>query len=314
MSNPHSHNHSHSHSHNHSHSHVDPSSSLSGLISAFVLNAGFCIIEAFGGYYSSSQAIMADALHDFGDSLSLLILIALKWLSVKPSTEKFSYGYRRLNIIGAAIVGVSLVVGSFVILANSFPKLMSPQPVNSPMMMGLAVLGILVNGLAVYRLKAHSHHDEKNIGEKLVSLHLLEDLWGWVIVLIGAIAIYSFSWYWIDPLLSIFLAFFILWRTYINLAEIGRILLLGANKDFSLERITGILKSVEGVMSCHHIHIWELDFGYHVVTGHIVLKSEASDVKVKEQIRKKIAEVGPSEVTLEIEREGEDCSDPEHSN
>lgn len=308
-------NHHHHHHSHQQHGHIkDSSKSFSGLIYAFVLNAGFCFVEVLGGYFSASQAIMADALHDFGDSLSLLILIALKWFSVRPVTSKFSFGYRRLNILGAAIVGLSLVTGSFFILGNSFPKLMNPQPVNSHMMIGLALLGVLINGLAVYRLRDHGGHEggHLNVGEKLVSLHLLEDLWGWVIVLLGAIAIYFYSCYWLDPLLSIFLAFFILWRTYVNLSDIGRLLLLGASSEFSMDKIKDILQTIQGVVSCHHIHIWELDFGYHVITGHLVLNNEANENLVKEEVRKKISLIGPSEVTIEIEREGYICSDPEH--
>lgn len=328
----HSHHHSHHHDHqqHHHHHHYNSASPLSGLIFAFSLNAGFCVVEAIGGYFASSQAIMADALHDFGDSLSLLLLIALKWYSAKPAASQFSFGYRRLNLIGATVVGGGLVIGSFVILSQSLPKLLNPTPVNSPLMIGLSILGVFVNGLAVYRLRlsyAQPHNpphsqfssssqnsgvSSANFSEKLVSLHLLEDLWGWVIVLIGAIMIQFFSWFWIDPLLSIFLAFFILWRTYSHLSDVGRLFLLGASSQFSNEKIRERILSVEGVLDCHHLHIWELDFGYHIITSHLVLKNAVDVVKVKQLVRQKLTEVGPCEVTLEMEFEGEQCLDPEH--
>lgn len=312
----HCHNESHRHPDRHGHHHEGPlhshhsaKESLTALLIAFFLNGGFCVIEAIGGYYASSQAIMADALHDFGDSLSLLLLITLKYLATKPASNTFSFGYRRLNILGAAAVGVSLVVGSLAILGSSLPKLLNPTPVNSPLMLILSIGGILVNGFAFYRLKSVN---KSSLGENLVSLHLLEDLWGWVIVFFGALAIYFFAWYWLDPLLSIFLAFFILWRTFIHLQQIGRLLLLGSGNDFSVSKITDLLKNINGVIDFHHIHVWELDTGFHIITAHLVLKRDGDVVLVKQEVRHLLQTLGRCEVTLEIELEGEKCLDPIH--
>lgn len=297
----------HSHSHSHGHSHHDSSKNLSALIVAFLLNAGFCVIEGIGGYLASSQAIMADALHDFGDSLSLLLLICLKYLAMKPAKDSFSFGYRRLNIIGAAVVGISLVVGCFIILGHSFPKIFSPTAVNSELMLWLAVGGIAVNGFAFYKLRPVG-----GLGENLVTLHLLEDLWGWIIVFFGALAIHFYAWYWLDPLLSVFLAFFILWRTFIHLGQIGRLLLLGSSQEFSMDKISTLLNTVVGLSGFHHVHVWELDSGFHIITIHLVLKPDADAIAIKQEIRDKFSSLGPCEVTLEVEREGENCVDPSH--
>jgi len=299
--------HSHYHSHECGHVHHDPSKSISALVVAFLLNAGFCVIEGFGGYAASSQAIMADALHDFGDSLSLLLLITLKYLATRPASEAFSFGYRRLNIIGAALVGGSLVLGCLLILGSSIPKIMNPTTVNSSLMMILSVGGIIVNGIAFYRLRPL-----EGLGENLVSLHLLEDLWGWVIVFFGALAIHFFTWYWLDPLLSVFLAFFILWRTFIHLRQIGRLFLLGSGAEYSMSKISLLLQTIPGLNSFHHVHVWELDSGFHIITAHLVLAPEADAILIKQQVRDQLLTMGKCEVTLEVEREGELCSDPSH--
>ena len=301
---PQDHDHS---SHACAHVHHKSSQSDSALIVAFLLNAGFCVIEGVGGYIASSQAIMADALHDFGDSLSLLLLIGLRFLATKPPKDSFSFGYRRLNIIGAAVVGGSLVLGCLLILGHSLPKLLNPTEVNSSLMLVLSVGGIIVNGIAFYRLRGVD-----GLGENLVSLHLLEDLWGWVVVFLGALAIHFYSWYWLDPLLSVFLAFFILWRTFTHLQEVGRLFLLGSGEGFSMAKISELLNRVEGVSGFHHVHVWELDSGFHVITAHLVLKADVDDTSIKQQIRSKLLELGRCEVTLEIEREGEACLDPIH--
>lgn len=300
--------HHHHHVHHHGHHHDEPADkSYSALIVAFCLNFGFCLIEAIGGYYASSQAVMADALHDFGDSLSLLLLISLRWMAAKPAGETYSFGYRRLNLMGASLVGLSLVLGCIVILGHSLPLIRQPQPVNGPLMLGLAVVGVLVNGMAFFRLRSHG-----GVGERLVSLHLLEDLWGWVIVFIGALAIHFFAWYWLDPLLSVFLAFYILWQSFKQLKSLGRLFLLGAGGDFSLDRVSGAILKVKGVLSVHHLHVWELDRGFHVLTAHVVVANDSDVVVIKQQLRLSLRELGPCEVTLEIETEGEFCLDPVH--
>lgn len=308
-SHPHSHDHQndHKHSHGHDHHHHHQDQTATALVYAFVLNLVFCVIEGFGGYYASSQAIMADALHDFGDSLSLLLLIGLKWMAVRPAGASYSFGYRRLNLIGATAVGATLIFGCIVILGQSLPKLLEPQPVNSSMMLGLAVLGILVNGSAFLRLRSHG-----GIGENLVSLHLLEDLWGWVIVFVGALAIYFYDWYWLDPLLSVFLAFFILWRSFQQMRSLGRLFLLGSSEEFSAAKVTQLMLKVEGVVDAHHVHVWELDAGFHVVTAHLVLREKVDAVAIKHQVRDQLLKVGRCEVTLEVEKEGEACLDPAH--
>jgi cobalt-zinc-cadmium efflux system protein len=293
--------------HDHNHTHHGQNKSFNALLLAFLLNLGFCVIEAVGGFYASSQAIMADALHDFGDSLSLLTLLGLKWVAMQPSSEAYSFGYRRLNIIGAALVGGSLIFGCVVILGQSLPKLLNPGPVNSELMLGLAILGIAVNGLAFYRLRSHG-----GVSENLISLHLLEDLWGWVIVSVGAFAIKLYAWYWLDPLLSVFLAFFILWRSFGQLRELGRLFLLGSSIDFSAAKVAEILKQIPEVLSAHHVHVWELDVGFHIVSAHLVVPENADVVAIKQQIRARLLKLGHCEVTLELEKDGEICLDPAH--
>lgn len=300
--------HHHGHSHGHDHGHHRRDEATSALVWAFFLNAGFCIIEGIGGHYAGSQAVVADALHDFGDSLSLLLLITFRWMASKPAKESYSYGYRRLNLIGAAFVGGSLIFGSLVIIGSSFGRLTEPHSVNAPLMLILAVFGVLVNALAFYRLRSQS-----GVGERMVSLHLLEDLWGWVIIFFGAVAIQIYSWYWLDPLLSIVLAFYILWQSLSQVKSLGRLLLLGASTEFSVADVVQRLSGITDVQGIHHVHVWELEGGFHVVTAHLVVREGSDVVSIKQQARAQLQLLGRCEVTLEVENPGEKCLDPEHS-
>lgn len=305
--NHHDHNH-HSHGHgHHTHFHGVSSSGSRAIAVAFALNLIFCLVEWVGGFYAGSQAVLADALHDFGDSLSLGLLLVLRWYSQKVPTESYSYGYRRLNLVGASLVGLSLVLGSIFILGQSVPKIFNPGTVQAPLMMVLALLGVLVNGAAFWRLRSSS-----GAGEKMISLHLLEDLWGWVIVMVGAVAISLFSWTWLDPLLSVILAAFILWRTVLQFKDIGRKILLGAQSHFSPSVVESIVQKIPGVIDVHHVHVWELESDFHIVTVHLVLVSPEVSVVVKQQVRDGLERLGPCEITMELEWEGEICLDPVH--
>ena len=194
---------------------------------AFWLNLAFTIIEIIGGFLTNSLAILSDALHDLGDSLSLGLAWYFQNLSKKGRDRKFSYGYRRFSLLGAIINSIVLVVGSIFIITEAIPRVMDPQSTNATGMIGLAILGVLVNGAAVLKLKkGHTQN------EKVAALHLLEDVLGWVAVLIGSIIIYFTNWFIIDPLLSLGIALFILFNVYKSIkSSMSKIAVAPVNAD-----------------------------------------------------------------------------------
>jgi cobalt-zinc-cadmium efflux system protein len=279
---------------------------------AFYINFVFAFIEIAGGIWTHSIAIQADALHDFGDSLSLIIVWYLQKLSHKPPSKEYSFGFARLGILGALGTGLILVIGSCYILVQSVLRILNPAPVISEGMLLLAVLGIVVNGWAFVRTK-----NAVSISERMISLHMLEDLWGWVVVCIGAVVIYWQSWYWVDPLLSMFVAFFILQNAFKNLKEVFRILLQGASESFSIDRIAEVLEKNSFIKSYHHIHVWALNESFHIVTAHLVICDDLaiSEVqKIKQTINKDLNhQIGPCESTFEFETEASFCGQDHHS-
>lgn len=298
------------HNHRHSFNHVHSSVS-SNILIAFYLNFGFALIEWGGGFWTRSLAIQADALHDFGDSLSLLIIWYLQRLSVKPPSNEFSFGFSRFSILGALGTGTILVTGSIYVLAQSFSKILNPSEVFVEGMIGLAMLGIMVNGWAFMRIR-----NAQSLSERMVSLHMLEDLWGWVVVFIGALVIQWKSWYWVDPVLSIFVAFFILRNAYRNLKEVFRILLQGVSKSFSVDRVTAVIAKNPMIESFHHVHVWALNEAFHIVTGHLVVRENLPITEVQ-NIKKAISQelnhkVGPCESTFEFETTSSVCEDDHH--
>ncbi len=203
------------HPHSHGlfgHHHHHHGSESGNIATAFWLNFSFTIIEFIGGWLTNSVAIMADAMHDLGDTLA----IAFAWFAAKvagkEATPRYSYGYRRWSLLSALINSVILVLGSCWILYEAIPRLWEPQLPHAAGMMALAVLGVLVNGAAVFKLRRG-----KTQNEQILTWHLLEDVLGWVAVLVGSILIYFTDWAWLDPLLSIGFTCFILINVWRNL-------------------------------------------------------------------------------------------------
>ncbi len=252
--------------HDHSHQHGD---STKNLKIAFFINIGFTCLEIIGGFFTNSIAIISDALHDLGDSLSL----GLAWYlenkaSQKGSTRRFSFGYARFRLLGALVNALVLIVGSVYIIIEAISRLQNPEPVKSGWMIVLAVTGVAANGYAAWRTKGST-----SLNEKVVSWHLLEDVLGWLAVLIVSIILQFKNWYFLDPALSIAVTLFILYGVGRRLWDTVYLLLQGVPEGLDMEEVKSKLQSVEHVQSTHHTHVWSLDGENHVLTTHLVLKN-----------------------------------------
>ena len=274
---------------------------------AFFLNLSFTIIELIGGFFTNSLAILSDALHDLGDSLSLGLAWYFHKLSKKGRDHKYSYGYRRFSVLGAIINSVILIIGSFYIIKEAIPRIMHPQEAHSLGMMGLAVLGIVVNGLGMLQLKKG-----QSLNEKVVSLHLLEDVLGWLVVLIGSIVIHFTGWYQIDPILSILIACFILINIYRNVKSSLKIVLQGFPEDVDQDALASMIRRHPKVNSFHDLHIWSLDGERNIMTVHIVTQEvldQSDQQALKIALKENLKALNISHCTIEIECKDDSCID-----
>ena len=272
---------------------------------AFFLNFGFTIIEIIGGLWTNSIAILTDALHDAGDTASLGLAWYFDKLSNKERNAEHTYGYKRFRLLGGLITGVVLIVGLGFILWQAVGRLLSPEPVNAPGMMVLAVIGIIVNGAAVLRVKKGS-----SLTEKVVSWHLLEDTLGWGAVLIGAAVMSIWDLPIIDPILSIGISLFVLWNVGRNLKSVMKVFLQTTPDSFDLEKFNSSNSELPNVLSSHHTHSWSLDGESHVLSTHLVMdcKSTRDEIlQAKKQVRDLLDEHEFEHLTIEVELENEDC-------
>ncbi|MEO9475092.1 MAG: cation diffusion facilitator family transporter [Cyclobacteriaceae bacterium] len=289
-----------SHNHDHSHNHSEGNVKV-----AFFLNLSFTIIEVIGGLYTNSLAILSDALHDLGDSLSLGLSWYFQKLSKKGRTKKFSYGYKRFSLLGAIINSIVLVAGSIFILTKAIPELFNPGETNVQGMLYLAILGIVVNGAAVLKLRKG-----ESLNEKVVSLHLLEDVLGWLAVLIGSIIMMYTDTPFIDPLLSVLISLFVLYNVYKNLRKSMLVILQGIPEDVSLEDIKEKLKDISEITDVHDNHVWSLDGEYNILTIHLRLDKDyklSEQTKLKEKVRSQLKDESINHITIEFEGQNENC-------
>jgi cobalt-zinc-cadmium efflux system protein len=292
--------------HNHSHHPDHHHSSLKNIKLAFWLNTGFALLVLLGGIYTNSVAILSDALHDFGDSLSLGLAHYFEKKSLRSRDKDFSYGYKRFSLLGAFINSIVLIVGSVLIIKEAVERVLKPEDVNAKGMLLLAIVGVVVNLVAMLRLRKGS-----SVNERVVSLHFLEDVLGWVAVLIGSVVMMLVHLPILDPILSILIACFILYNVYKNLRQAFHIILQGIPDNVDITEIKKILLEIPGIINVHDLHSWTMDGRYNIMTVHVVLKKGISIEEVenfKLKIRNKLLNQNIQHLTIETEQEGDNCS------
>lgn len=286
--------------HHHDHHHATANIKV-----AFLLNLAFTIIEVIGGLMTNSLAILSDALHDLGDCLSLGLSWYFQKLSGRGRTDTFSYGYKRFSLLGAVINALVLVAGSVVILVYAVPRLFQPEQTDARGMLLLAVLGVIINGAAALRLRKGA-----SINERVVSLHLLEDVLGWVAVLLGSILMIFFDLPFIDPLLSILISLFMLFNVYKSLRKSLLIILQGTPEALDIEALRAKLREIKEVVGIHDCHAWSMDGQYNVLTIHLVLDADyrlSEQVALKKRIEEKLSNDSIHHMTIAFEIEEEPC-------
>ena len=289
------------------HQHKRTHSSTDNIRLAFFLNLAFTIVEFLGGIYTNSLAIAADAMHDLGDSFSLGLAWYFERVARKKRTPTFSFGYRRFSLLAALINALILFVGVLIILVYTIPKLTHPEPPHVRGMLAFAIFGIIVNGWAAYKV---SHG--KTLNERIVSWHLIEDVLGWVAVLVISIVMMFKRIYILDPILSILISVFVLWNVFKNLKKTMFVFLQASPDSLDVHALEHTILKNPQVRAVHDTHTWSLDGEYHLFSAHIVhlstlTLSEIQEVKIN--IKEELAQRGIAHVTLEMESESVICKD-----
>lgn len=256
------------------------------------------MIEFFFGSLFNSVSIMSDAVHDLGDSISIGFAWFFQGYSEKQQDEQFTFGYNRFSLLGALITGVVLIGGSFFMIYRSIPRLIDPQPVNYSGMFWLSLVAIGLNGYAAWILSKGS---SKNEG--MLNLHMLEDLLGWIGVLVVSIVMNFTEAYRLDPILSILIALYILYKTVPEFFSTMKILLNGSPENVNVENLANSINNIPAVKDLSHFHIWSLDGEENALIVTVLIDS--SDINKTREIKEEIAELAHTSgvkdhITIEI--------------
>lgn len=284
--------------HNHSH-HNNAGKNIS---IAFFLNAIFVIIELVGGILTNSIAILTDALHDFGDCLSLATAWFLQKKSTKGRDRIYSYGYKRFSLLGSIFLSGVLTVSSIFVLVAAVQRIASPQEVSAQGMLWMAIFGVIINGAAALRVKKGT-----SLNERSVYLHIMEDVLGWIGVLVVSVVMIFTDLPILDSILSIAISLWVLSNVYKNLRSVFKVLLQAVPDNISSDEIIKRISDLEGVQSIHDLHIWSLDGESHVMTLHVVTIGD-DNMNIKSHIIAIASEFDIIHVTIEFEKPNTVCT------
>lgn len=272
------------------------------ILTAFVLNLIFAIFEFIGGTLTGSVAIISDSVHDFGDSVSIGISYILEEKSKKAPDDKYTFGYGRYSVLGSLIMTVILIVGSVFVIIHACDRIIHPTEIDYNGMILFAVFGVGVNLVASIATRG-----DGSLNQQAVSLHMFEDVLGWGVVLIGAVLMKFTDITYIDPIMSIGVAIFLLVHAFKHFKEICDIFFEKTPDGIDINELKKHIKEIEGVLDVHHFHVRTLDGVNHIATLHIITSSDP--VVTKKAVKEELEEHGISHTTVEIETPEEECED-----
>lgn len=288
----------------------DHSHGTGNIAMAFFLNVGFTIFEIFGGFYVNSVAILSDAVHDLGDSLSLGISWYLQRKSEHGATEKYTFGYKRFSLLGALINSIVLILGSTYVVYEAVKRIIEPEHTDAKGMLFFAIIGVAVNGFAAFKLSKG-----KSMNERVLSWHLIEDVLGWASILVVSIVMIFWDVHILDPILSLLIAAYVLFNVVRRLKDTMYVFLQGAPAEVDFSKLKERILQISNVSAIHHTHLWSLDEEHQIFTVHIKPKKieTVSDIiLLKNQVNRLLKDFKVNHATIDIELQGEEnVIDPE---
>lgn len=303
---------SHAHEHGHAHVHGDSRVLDAGVARgrklqlAFALTSVMLLIEAIGGVWSGSLALLADAGHMLVDSMALLLALVGAWVAMRPADTRRSYGYGRMEVLAGFVNALIQLVLVVWIICEAVIRLLHPHAILSGIMLVVALVGLLVNAFVLWILHGHAEDDLNMSG---AVLHVLGDLLGSLAAVVAALAISAFGWLWADPALSILVSLLILNSAWRLLRRSAHILLEGVPEGMDSGEVERSLHEIDvSICGIHHLHVWQLASGTRMATLHAELRPAANPDRAMQQIRQVLEErFGIQHVTVQIDAAG--CPD-----
>lgn len=290
------------------HHHHNPQGENRSLLLATLLNVLITVVEIIGGVLSNSLALLSDAIHNFGDTLAILLAYVAGKVSKRKSNVRKTFGYKRVEILAAFINALVLIGISVFLVYEAILRISNPEPIKGLMMMIVALLGLLFNLAAVILLKKHS---SRNLNIRSAYLHLLGDTLSSFAVIVGGILIYFFNIFWIDPLITMLISIYIVRETWVVFRDSSNILMMATPEGLDVQKIIDELMQIDGISNIHHVHLWGLSENEFHFECHVDLMEDLAISKT-EPIKKEMGNMlkssfGIGHLTVQFEHDS--CDD-----
>lgn len=290
------------HDHHHHHDHrIDAATGDARVAWAIAVNMALTFVQIAGGLLSGSLALIADALHNFSDAVALIIAFFARKIARRPADDRMSFGYGRVEVVAALVNYTTLVVLAFYLIYEGVMRFLEPQPIDGWLVVWIAVVALVID-LVTAALTWSLSKNSMNI--RAAFLHNVADALGSVAVIVAGSAVIWFGWTWVDPLVTLMIALYILWHVWSEAGAAIQVLMLGAPPGLDPERVASYVESVEGVQAVHHVHLWSLQENAAALTAHLVIaqdawsQADAIKAKVKTGLER---EFSIEHTTLEVE-------------
>lgn len=299
----------HDHSHHHHH-HIDPDAGDAKVAWAIAVNMILTLAQVIGGILSGSLALIADALHNFSDAISLIIAFVARKIARRPADTDMSFGYGRAEVVAALINYTTLVVIALYLGYEGVMRALDPQPIAGWMVVSIATIALvidLVTAALTYRLSKES----MNI--RAAFLHNLADALGSVAVIIAGFAVIVLGWDWVDPVVTLMIAGYILWHVYAEIGGVIRVLMLGSPPGMQTEEVIEAILKTSGVKDIHHLHLWQMEESETALQAHVLIAESdlLNQTRIKQDIKQTLLDrFGISHTTLEFEYGDLICDNP----
>ena len=291
------------------HHHVDPDSGDARVFWAVVINFGLSVAQIIGGVLSGSLALIADAIHNLSDAISLVIAFVARKIARRPSNETMTFGYGRAEIVAALINYTTLIIIGLYLTYEAIMRFFEPQAVDGWLVVIIAVIALTVDtvtALLTYRLSKQS----MNI--RAAFLHNVADALGSIAVIVAGTLIILYDWRLIDPLVTLLIAGYILWQSFFEIGAVIRILMLGSPPDLDTQIVLQAMQKTDGVKSVHHLHLWQMQEHENSLDAHLVIQAgQWSDADtIKEAVKRTLQNTfGIYHSTIELECAKHACTD-----
>jgi len=289
------------------HHHIDAVGGDRRMGWAVAVNVVLTVAQLVGGVLSGSLALIADALHNFSDVISLLIAFAARRIARRNADARMTFGYARVEVVAASVNYTTLILVGLYLVYEALLRLLDPSPVEGNVVVWLALVALAVNGATAFLTYALSR---ESLNIRAAFLHNLADALGSLAVLVAGLLIVLFGWTLADPLITLAIAAYILVQSFREIGPVIRILVLGAPPDIDTGKVLAAIAEVAGVCGVHRAHIWQYDEHESALDAHLVVEDAAWErtESVKQEVRDRLArDFGIAHSTLELERSGQGC-------